>query len=239
MNQWQEEQLDSLLNIQGEHELFATVTSLAHNIGFDYCAYGMRTPVPFSQSQPSTIMLSNYSPDWQNSYLENNYLTIDPTVQHGLRSSTPIIWSDELFSTTRNLWEEARSYGLNVGWAQSVHETNGGVGMLSLSRSHDELSERELADLKIKMSWLAQTTHLGISQNLLKNLLPDPRMQLTKREVEILRWTAVGRTACDISEILNISERTVNFHISNAITKLDASNKLAATVKAVTLGLLF
>ena len=42
----------------------------------------------------------------------------------------------------------------------------------------------------------------------------------------------------DISEILNITERTVTFHISNSLQKLDTVNKTAAVIKAMALRLL-
>ena len=38
--------------------------------------------------------------------------------------------------------------------------------------------------------------------------------------------------------ILKITERTVHFHIGNAITKLKVSNKTAAVARAVMLGML-
>ncbi len=51
-------------------------------------------------------------------------------------------------------------------------------------------------------------------------------------------WTAEVKTSGEIAEILKISERTVNFHINNAIAKLDTPNKTAAAVRAALLGLL-
>lgn len=61
---------------------------------------------------------------------------------------------------------------------------------------------------------------------------------LTAREVEVLRWTADGKTSGEIADIMNITEHTVNFHIKNSLVKLDASNKTAAVVKAAMTGLL-
>jgi LuxR family transcriptional regulator len=61
---------------------------------------------------------------------------------------------------------------------------------------------------------------------------------LTEREVSVLKWTAAGKTSAEIGIILGISTRTVNFHITTALTKLDAVNKTQAVVKAVMLGLL-
>jgi DNA-binding CsgD family transcriptional regulator len=65
-----------------------------------------------------------------------------------------------------------------------------------------------------------------------------PESSLTEREIEVMRWTALGKTACDVADILVISTHTVNFHIKNASAKLHASNKTAAAVRAAVLGLL-
>jgi LuxR family transcriptional regulator len=61
---------------------------------------------------------------------------------------------------------------------------------------------------------------------------------LTKREVEILRWTAQGKSSEEIANLLHLSVNTINYHIKKSIAKLDAPNKTAAAVKAAVLGLL-
>ncbi|MEI7495408.1 MAG: LuxR C-terminal-related transcriptional regulator [Limnohabitans sp.] len=62
--------------------------------------------------------------------------------------------------------------------------------------------------------------------------------KLTKREVEILRWTAQGKSSEEIANLLHLSVNTINYHIKKSIAKLDAPNKTAAAVKAAVLGLL-
>ena len=52
---------------------------------------------------------------------------------------------------------------------------------------------------------------------------------LSAREAEVLRHLAGGRTNRQIAEILGISERTVDRHVSNIYTKLDVSSRAAAT----------
>ena len=61
---------------------------------------------------------------------------------------------------------------------------------------------------------------------------------LTLREREVLAWTADGKTAYEIGMIFGIAERTVKFHLQNAVVKLDAMNKTHAATKAAMLGLL-
>jgi DNA-binding CsgD family transcriptional regulator len=59
------------------------------------------------------------------------------------------------------------------------------------------------------------------------------RAVLTPRELEVLTWVKHGRNTSEIASILKISERTVKFHISNIIQKLDAENRLHALVIAI------
>lgn len=59
---------------------------------------------------------------------------------------------------------------------------------------------------------------------------------LTKREKEVMEWTAHGKTRGEIALILSISEDTVKYYIKNVCAKLDAVNKTHATAKAILLG---
>ena len=56
--------------------------------------------------------------------------------------------------------------------------------------------------------------------------------QLTRREVEVLRLLAAGRTNREIAGELVISERTVDRHVSNVFSKLDVQSRSAATAYA-------
>ncbi len=236
MKTWQETQLQSLQSIQSEHNIFQKVLSISMELGFDYCTYGLRLAFPLSN--PKIVKLSNYPSAWQAQYQAKNYCAVDPTVQHALRSLLPIIWTDELFAPTAELWDEARSFGLRYGWAQSMKEGNGATGMLTLARSHEPLTETELEAKTLQMTWLTQTAHITMSRCLLTKLAPETNAQLSNREIAVLRWTADGKTSGEISSILKIAERTVNFHINNAITKLNATNKTSAAIKAAMLGFL-
>jgi len=62
--------------------------------------------------------------------------------------------------------------------------------------------------------------------------------KLTNREIEILKWSSYGKTSREVSEILRISTNTVNFHIKNAMSKLQTANKTATVARASNLGLL-
>jgi len=63
-----------------------------------------------------------------------------------------------------------------------------------------------------------------------------PGSRLSKREVECLRWAAIGKTDMEISMIMSRSRATVRFHIHNASTKLNAVNRSQTVFKAAQLG---
>ena len=66
---------------------------------------------------------------------------------------------------------------------------------------------------------------------------PSPARNLTQREIEVLKWSAEGKTAGDIAIILCIKERTIHFHIASAIQKMGVCNKTAAAVQAALSGM--
>ena len=61
---------------------------------------------------------------------------------------------------------------------------------------------------------------------------------LSDHERECLWWVSYGKTAWETAAILNRSQRTVEYHLANAIRKLDASNKVHAAVLAIRRNLL-
>jgi PAS domain S-box-containing protein len=66
----------------------------------------------------------------------------------------------------------------------------------------------------------------------------DEPVALSDRERECLLWVSFGKTAWETAAILSRSQRTVEFHLNNAVRKLHAANKVHAAVLAIRLGLL-
>jgi DNA-binding NarL/FixJ family response regulator len=61
---------------------------------------------------------------------------------------------------------------------------------------------------------------------------------LTDREIEALTWVAKGKSSTDIAVLMKVSERTVNFHISNVIRKLGVATRVQAAIRCALLGLI-
>ena len=66
---------------------------------------------------------------------------------------------------------------------------------------------------------------------------PPDAGSLTRREVEVLRLIAAGRSNRAIGGELALSVRTVERHITNLYGKIDAANRADATAYAFRRGL--
>ena len=62
--------------------------------------------------------------------------------------------------------------------------------------------------------------------------------ELSKREVECLRWAAIGKTDREIATIIDLSHATIRYHINRASEKLNAVNRAQTVFKAGQLGYL-
>ena len=62
--------------------------------------------------------------------------------------------------------------------------------------------------------------------------------ELSKREVECLRWAAIGKTDREIATIIDLSHATIRYHINRASEKLIAVNRAQTVFKAGQLGYL-
>ncbi len=171
-------------------------------------------------------------------YQAQNYIEIDSTVRDGALSTNMIVWPDVDRIAPCPLWQDARDFGLSVGVAQSSWAARGAFGLLSIARHADRLTPAEINMLTLQTNWLANLSHSLMSRFMVPKLAPAAGVTLTAREREVLCWTAEGKTACEIGQILSISERTVNFHVNNILEKLGATNKVQAVVKAISAGLI-
>lgn len=124
------------------------------------------------------------------------------------------MWNDDLFNEAQPLWEAARAHGLRRGVTQYLMLPNRALGFLSFSRC----SAREIPilsdELQLKMQLLVRESLMALMR-LNDEIVMTPEMNFSKREKEILRWTAEGKTSAEIAMILSISENTVNFHQKN------------------------
>ena len=136
------------------------------------------------------------------------------------------------------MMDDARENGVRRGLTIPIHGPGGEFGLLGLySQLSDHDFLRVTDETKFDAQVIAFHFHDAVRRTLIAEQAVPLPIPLTEREVEILRWTAAGKTAWEIGGILKISERTVNFHIRNVMEKFGVHNKTHAAAKAMGMGL--
>ncbi|ACX95801.1 autoinducer binding domain-containing protein [Halothiobacillus neapolitanus] len=236
MELWQGDLVSQIQSAENEESAFKKIEDEALALGFENAAYGLRLNLNITNQK--VVMMNNYSQNWKRRYTDENYISIDPVVKHGNKSLMPVVWSSNKITENKNFWEDAYSHNLKYGWSQASADQVGRRGLLTLTRGHEPISELELKELQYRLTWLTQISHHCMSEIITTKKMPETMITLTMREKDVLRWTAAGKTSGETSTIMNITERTVNFHIANSMQKLNCINKTSATVRAAMLGLL-
>lgn len=230
-----EDLMHEVANASSSEEGLNILKDEARRLGMQTVTWALKPPVESEGGQ--IVIVSTYPPEWSARYLQKNYLACDPTVKHGLTSIKPVIWSE-----TKNLapqfWEDAASFGLRVGIAQSLWDNHGRCSMLSLSRDGTEFSQSELALKLPQLAWLAQIAHTSMISHIVPPEIIDKPPTLTTRETEILQLVSIGMTSQEIADKLGVTKHTTDKHMDAVRFKLHAVNKVDAAVKAIRLGII-
>lgn len=224
------------------NELFCLLVEAATDTGFDQLAYGALTHTELLRlvDRPKPAVALNYPSYWQNHYVEHNYRHIDPVVVYAPFIAGPFLW-DRLavrYDLNRKqllLLNEAREAGLRNGITVPLHGPSGRLAVVSFASQFDDADpQAQLSHLNA----LALQFHIAFTALALGLQSIPQTVELSSREKDCLNWVAHGKTSWEISVILNINHNTVDFHIKNAMSKLEATNRIAAVFKAIRLGLI-
>lgn len=210
----------------------------ADALGFEHFIYAMRVPTGFREAR--MVVANGYPTDWIGRYMDQGYAEHDPILRHCVRSVLPLAWHRLEPSTgmAERIRKEAIEFGLCTGICIPVHSPSGELGLLSFARSQSDQQSRVEAEAAIPvLQVMAPHVHEAVRRTTeeVNGKVPP---NLTRRECECLRWIADGKTSWEIARLLQTSERTINFHLGNAMAKLDVSNRQHAVAKAVLQGVL-
>lgn len=234
---------DSLLHFTSVNtieEVRSLCESLVARLGFDSFVYALRIPSQLSESR--LIVITTYPEDWLEHYFAKEYSLNDPVMDYCKQHVVPVQWHDihmKSASVGLTIMHEAAEFGLKNGLTVPVHAPHGEMAIFSMVLDRELRFSREVTQHAMPFIQLfASYLHEAVRRVSELATADEGKRNLTWREQECLRWVADGKTSWEISKVLNLSERTVNFHLKNAAVKLDVFNRQHAVVKAVMKGLL-
>lgn len=207
---------------------------------FDYATGLQLTPQPKS-SMDIAIDCYLSTVGWNDRYIEEGYPEHDRFTRTALARVAPFAYDLILGRPHESLKQrqmegEIVDQGIKSGVVVPVHSATQRYGVMHFG---SRLTPNEFARLDRETRPIASLIAAYFHEHMLTMLAPPTiKSILSDRERECLLWAAQGKTAWEISMILNIAERTVKKHIGNAMAKLGVATRTQAVAKAIALGLM-
>jgi ATP/maltotriose-dependent transcriptional regulator MalT len=136
--------------------------------------------------------------------------------------------------------------GLDVPFERAQVELRAGVALAASGERESALERlgdayrtaRKLGARPLASEAAREVAALGESVTQRSRRAASDGAGLTRRELEVVRLIAVGRTNRDVAQELFLSPRTVDMHVRNILRKLDCHSRVEAAYRAGELGLL-
>lgn len=198
----------------------------------------LRVPSSTSVALQSASVITSWPSELIAKYDAEGLMADSPALNHIKTSTVPFAYDihainhqrrDGKMERTIQLFEQ---YGLIRGAYFPVCDAGGDRGAIGYSGERDPFTNQEMLQLHMistcvfdRLYQLARKDRKGGED-------------LTQREIDCLTWTAAGKTSLEISNILNLSEHTVNHYLNRATKKLDTVNRTQAVAKALRMGII-
>lgn len=249
-----EEEIDAIYRCARVEELTAMMQTLAQQLGYASLAYVDVRRIPLT-GEPLPFHQSTVRADFYETYRREGFVSHDPVILRAAVTTAPFTWADcpEFHARGRRrgcktkalkVMEVAYDFGYTQGFVVPMHSLVG--------------PRRELSAALLTLYWRDALEYFGTPDSMpwwlpmivfhyhermvalrgLTSSEPPLRAFLTDRERECLAWACRGKTSGDTADILGIGERTVEFHIQNAMKKLGVHNKMHAAAVVIRRGLI-
>ena len=216
--------MEGVTTAQGAVERVRTVWDI-------HATYHNPQPLPGHSDAP--YVASTYPPEWLARYLLKGYAKVDPVVKRATAAVLPFDWRElDPDPQALDLMVDALDHGLGgMGYTVPLVDRAGRPSLFSINGDRacdawDTFIRRERANLLE----LAQFIH-GLAVR--EQYGDEEDVTLAPREREVLMWTARGKTADEIAEIIGISAHTVKSYLKATRAKLNSASIAAAVAECL------
>ncbi len=240
--------IEQLSRINDAAQLFPIALQYAKNLGFDN--FGMALQMqrrPGSDTNNQCEVWHGYQNEWSFAYQrlkDHNVAANDARVQVSKLGLPAGAWNTLGESSYQAQLQKHLPTAKNQMQAAGEFGMRGGVTLPILSRQIEwgfmTLSSNSMSCLRALENELDKAAILALALSARLNIIgrPQEKINLTSREIEILQWSSIGKTAWEISVILGFSERTINAAVPLIAEKLGVRGKRAACTAALSRGLI-
>jgi LuxR family transcriptional regulator, quorum-sensing system regulator CinR len=221
--------------VEDTPEIEDAVAKLRDALGVDHVVYHSSK---LEASPLIPYIRLTYPASWIKRYLQMGYGEVDPIVREGFKRALPFDWNELTIGSAaeKSFLLDAATHGIGPhGYSVPVVSKHGYRGLFTVcsSRSADEWASF-LEASRQNLLQIANRLHSRV----VVEVFGKDHPRLTAREIECLRWIALGKDATEIAVILNISPHTIRDYLKSVHYKLDCATSAQAVSKAIKLGLL-
>jgi LuxR family quorum sensing-dependent transcriptional regulator len=229
------EVIDRLGKLRDCASIARELREAGHTFGYDnFFMTGL--PTHPQERLEKYALVSGWPAEWLSRYAEHGYVHLDPVIRKIRVSTMPFMWDEAPYDPddrgAARVMNESPSFGLVVGMTVPIHTLKGLTAGICFSSRHRLSWGPETRAALHLIAIYAHARAVDLIQADLDEPGP-PRARLTSREVECLKWTAVGKTTWEISVILKLSEHTVTDYLQSAAAKLNSVNRTQAVAEAI------
>lgn len=229
---------DALARATAPSDAIALLQAELHHIGIEGIDF-FGTPRPVTEAgavREPDYVVSTLPESLVDDYYAFGWDDICPVVDLAYGSSdatlTSSVFADaQAGSKRREMWDAMRDHNVE-------HEIN---IPLSDDRYVRQISIYTVGRSAADAARFAEAQHLGqrvatqfiyAYEALVHHEGGIHAVALTPRETECLQWVSTGLTNLEIAARLNVSARTVKFHLANAMAKMDVTTRSQAIAEA-------
>ncbi len=221
------EQLDGFSSADGVAEAMHRIIA---RFGFEGLFFAGLQPKP-GQSFDDLILAARCPAEFRSLYVSRGYIHFDDNVRRAQRSTQAFEWTsrpnvEDKEDRMREINGLLADFAFLRGLIVPLHGPGGFVAGVALAGAKVELSAENQPRLHLLSLYAFDRIHQLATKH-------EAKPKLTAREREVLAWSAQGKSAWEIGEILGLSKRTVDEHAKTAMRKLGATNRTQAVAMAI------
>ncbi len=181
----------------------------------------------------------NFS-DWHKHYIQEGYSEIDTTFLDVYQTTTPVFWSvQQQLEAAKSPREkqmrlDSLKFNIEKGLCIPIHGPRADLANLLVVQMKGEKCLGNWYELQYELLVIAHYYYHYLQKYLIDiQTSANTQHHLTQREMQCLLLIGQQHTVTQIAEKLDLTERTVNFHIQNINKKMGTQNKYQSLAKAL------
>ena len=200
------------------YTLYSYYPAAINKVKYDYCSKNYKT--------------------WHEYYLSEGYEDIDSTLKEVYHAMLPIFWRvDEQMQQANTHREkimriDSIQFGVEKGMSIPIHGPKEDFSVLMLAQRNGQDCLENAEEFQFEFLSAAYCYYHYLNKHLLKDNPLKIKSHLNSREIQCLTLIAKQYSTKAIAKELNITERTVHYHVQRLNNKLGTKNKYQSLVSA-------